>query len=181
GKLGTPPGSIDHAVRRAVALTSDPESEEAAAPPLDEVRAQAGDIAASEEELLLLGLFGEVTEPLLRTIRGRSSGEERLGAGGVDPGRAERIPVMVRIGQESGIGEVTIEEAGMRVSVRQTEETPPSAQPLDPLVADEEGAIAAAPSTNGLVRVEAPMVGTFYRAPAPGAAPFVEEGTPVAL
>jgi len=30
------------------------------------------------------------------------------------------------------------------------------------------------------VRVEAPMVGTFYRAPQPGAAPFVEEGDPVA-
>jgi acetyl-CoA carboxylase biotin carboxyl carrier protein len=30
------------------------------------------------------------------------------------------------------------------------------------------------------VRVEAPMVGTFYRAPEPGAAPFVEEGDAVA-
>jgi acetyl-CoA carboxylase biotin carboxyl carrier protein len=33
--------------------------------------------------------------------------------------------------------------------------------------------------TDGNVRVEAPMVGTFYRAPSPGAAPFVEEGAPV--
>jgi acetyl-CoA carboxylase biotin carboxyl carrier protein len=30
------------------------------------------------------------------------------------------------------------------------------------------------------VRVESPMVGTFYRAPAPGSAPFVEEGDAVA-
>src|ERR687888_265481 len=67
GKLGTPPGPIDPAVRRAVALTADPETEEAAAPPLDEVREQAEGMAASEEELLLLGLFGETTEPLLRT------------------------------------------------------------------------------------------------------------------
>jgi acetyl-CoA carboxylase biotin carboxyl carrier protein len=36
------------------------------------------------------------------------------------------------------------------------------------------------PSTDGIVRVEAPMVGTFYRAPSPGAPPFVEEGAPVA-
>jgi acetyl-CoA carboxylase biotin carboxyl carrier protein len=35
-------------------------------------------------------------------------------------------------------------------------------------------------STDGLVRVEAPMVGTFYRAPSPGAPAFVEEGAPVA-
>jgi len=32
---------------------------------------------------------------------------------------------------------------------------------------------------NGIVRVEAPMVGTFYRAAQPGAPPFVEEGQPV--
>jgi oxaloacetate decarboxylase (Na+ extruding) subunit alpha len=180
GKLGTPPGPIDPAVRRAAALTSDPESEEAAAPPLDKVRAQAGDIAASEEELLLLGLFGDQAEPLLRTIRGRSTGEERLGAGGVDQARAERIRELVRIVQESGIGEVTIEEAGMRVSVRQSEEAPPATQRIVPNMADDDVPIAAS-APNGLVRVEAPMVGTFYRAPEPGAAPFVEEGTPVAL
>jgi acetyl-CoA carboxylase biotin carboxyl carrier protein len=34
--------------------------------------------------------------------------------------------------------------------------------------------------TNGFVRVESPMVGTFYRAPQPGAPPFVEEGATVA-
>src|SRR5262249_35436919 len=168
-------------VGRGVALRSDQESEEGAAPPLDEVRAQAGDIAASEEELLLLGLFGDHAEPLLRTIRGRSSGEERLGAGGVDQARAERIREIVRIVQESGIGEVTIEEAGMRVSVRQSEEPPQSAESPVPFVADEEAAIPAAAIANGLVRVEARMVGTFYRAPSPQAAPFVEEGTPVAL
>src|SRR5213076_540800 len=135
GKRGTPPGPIDPVVRRAVALTADPETEEAAAPPLDEVREQAEGMAASEEELLLLGLFGEDAKPLLRTIRGRSTGEERLGAGGVDQARAERIREVVRIVQESGIGEVTIEESGMRVSVRRTvTETgaEPGAAPLGP-------------------------------------------------
>jgi oxaloacetate decarboxylase alpha subunit len=176
GKLGTPPGPIDPVVRRAVALTADPETEEAAAPPLDEVREQAEGMAASEEELLLLGLFGEDAEALLRTIRGRSTGEERLGVAGVDQARAERIRELVRIVQESGIGEVTIEEAGMRVSVRSSEEPPPIA----PLVGEEEPGVPVAVPANGLVRVEAPMVGTFYRAPEPGAAPFVEEGSPVA-
>jgi acetyl-CoA carboxylase biotin carboxyl carrier protein len=31
-----------------------------------------------------------------------------------------------------------------------------------------------------VILIESPMVGTFYRAPEPGAAPFVEEGDPVA-
>ena len=181
GKLGTPPAPIDATVRRAVALTADPDSDEAAAPPLHEVRAQNEGLASSEEELLLLGLFGDEAEPLLRAIRGRSTGEERLGAGGVDQARAERIRELVRIVQESGIGEVTIEEAGMRVSVRRTDAAPAAAAAQPGLLAppDEEPAAPIAPPSNGLVRVEAPMVGTFYRAPEPGAAPFVEEGAPV--
>ena len=37
-----------------------------------------------------------------------------------------------------------------------------------------------APPADGVVRIEAPMVGTFYRAPQPGAPPFVQEGDTVA-
>jgi oxaloacetate decarboxylase alpha subunit len=181
GRFGTLPAPIDPGVRRAAALTADPDSEETAAPPLDEVREQSGALAASEEELLLLGLFGAEAEPLLRTIRGRSSGEVGLGVGGVDQGRAERIRELVRIVQESGIGEVTIEEAGMRVSVRRTEEPVRETASEAPAVGIEpEGSSPLAPPANGLVRVEAPMVGTFYRAAEPGAPPFVEEGSPVA-
>jgi oxaloacetate decarboxylase alpha subunit len=179
GHLGTPPGPIDATVKRTVALTADPESEEdSTAPGLQEVRAQAEGLASSEEELLLLGLFGDEAEPLLETIRGRSTGET-LTARGVDQARAERIRELVRIVQETGIGEVTIEEGGMRVSVRNDE--PRTAGPLRPEATAEEllELPAAGPSANGLIRVEAPMVGTFYRAPQPGAPPFVEEGQPV--
>jgi oxaloacetate decarboxylase alpha subunit len=182
GRLGAPPAPIDKSVQRAVALTADPESaEDAAGHGLQEVRAQAEGLASSEEELLLLGLFGDDAEPLLRTIRGRSSGEETLGAGGVDQARAERIRELVRIVQETGIGEVTIEESGMRVSVRRTEDRAPLQLPEEAPLAgpDESEPTLAAPSANGIVRVEAPMVGTFYRAPQPGAPPFVEEGQPV--
>jgi oxaloacetate decarboxylase alpha subunit len=183
GRLGTPPAPIEKSVTRAVALTADPDSaEDTTAPPLQEIRAQAAGLASSEEELLLLGLFGDEAEPLLRTIRGRSSGDEALVTGGVDQARAERIRELVRIVQETGIGEVTIEEAGMRVSVRRTEDrdfiAPPSESPLA-ATEDETSLEPLAPSPNGLVRIEAPMVGTFYRAPEPGAAPFVEEGQPV--
>src|SRR5262249_8741894 len=36
------------------------------------------------------------------------------------------------------------------------------------------------PRPEGMVVVESPMVGVFYRAPTPGAPPFVEVGDPVA-
>jgi oxaloacetate decarboxylase (Na+ extruding) subunit alpha len=182
GRLGTPPAPIDKSVQRAVALTADPESVENATPlGLEEVRDQSHGLASSEEELLLLGLFGDDAEPLLRTIRGRSAGEETLATGGVDQARAERIRELVRIVQETGIGEVTIEESGMRVSVRRTDERAPMTLPEDAPLAplDEAETPAALPEVNGLLRVEAPMVGTFYRAAQPGAPPFVEEGQPI--
>jgi oxaloacetate decarboxylase alpha subunit len=184
GRLGTPPAPIAKNVQRAVALTADPEStENASGLGLQEVRAQAEGLASSEEELLLLGLFGDDAEPLLRTIRGRSAGEETLAAGGVDQARAERIRELVRIVQETGIGEVSIEESGMRVSVRRSDDRAPvqTAPEAAPLAAPDETETPAVgvPSPNGLIRVEAPMVGTFYRAPQPGAPPFVEEGQPI--
>ncbi len=173
GRFGVPPGPIDPAVLRAVELTTDPETEEDVAPGLSEVREQAEGMAASEEELLLLGLFGDDAERLLRGIRGRARGDgDELSA--VDTARAERIREVVRIVQETGIGEITIEEEGMRVSVRSSAEpTPASAAPL---AIPEPGPAEVARPSNGYHRVESPMVGTFYRAPQPGAPPFVEVG-----
>src|SRR6058998_1183146 len=128
GHFGEPPEPIDPGVIRAVELTHDPDTHEDVVAPLSEIREQAEGMAASEEELLLLGLFGEDAERLLLGIRGRASADEDELAS-VDKVRAERIREVVRIVQETGIGEVTIEEAGMRVSVRATADAPPAGQP----------------------------------------------------
>ncbi len=180
GRYGTPPGPVDPGVKRALELVADPDEVEEAPVALREVREQAEGLASSEEELLLLGLFGDDAEALLRTIRGRAGGDDSLEARGVDQSRAERIREIVRVVQESGVGEVTIEESGMRVSVRRTPDTP-APMPAVPMTDETLLQPALAPSvTNGLVRIEAPMVGTFYRASQPGAPPFVEEGDAVA-
>ena len=48
-------------------------------------------------------------------------------------------------------------------------------EPVSPLPPEE----TKAPEREGLLPITATMVGTFYRAPEPGAAPFVEVGTRV--
>ena len=182
GRYGTPPGPIDPTVQRAVALVSDGTPPETGPPALGELRAEAKGLAASEEELLLLALFGEEAERLLRTIRGRSAGEEAFVGGAVDQARSDRIREVVRIVQESGVAELTIEEEdGLRVSVRRTDQAPPdlSAETAAPLALEEPEALPVLQPSDGLVRVESPMVGTFFRAPQPGAPPFVEEGEPI--
>jgi oxaloacetate decarboxylase alpha subunit len=185
GGFGQPPGTIDPTVQRAVSLVSGPEDDVEEPIELDDVRDEAKGLAASEEELILLALFGDEAEPLLHAIRDRSSGEDSLLGGGVDQTRAERIREVVRIVQETGIAEIAVEEDGTRVSVKRTEDqVPVAAAPPAPVpVATDEAAAdeaAAQPATDDALRVDAPMVGTFYRAPQPGAPPFVEEGDAVA-
>src|SRR5207244_3283327 len=131
GRYGTPPGPVDENVRRAVALVSEDVPADEPAANLEELRREAAGLASSEEELLLLALFGDEAEPLLQTIRGRARGDEGLVGGAVDQARAERIREIVRVVQESGVAEVTIEEAGMGVSVRRTEDRPAVAPPPD--------------------------------------------------
>ena len=180
GAFGSPPAPIDPALERVVQLTADPDSEEDVTPPLDEVRERAEGIATSEEELLLLGLFGEDAERLLRGIRGRGRRDDDQAA--VDENRAERVRELVRIVEESGIGEVTIEEDGMRISVRSTPDVPAGDNTTSaaPFAVPEPDLPAATAVSGALVRVESPMVGTFYRAPQPGAPSFVEVGDVVA-
>jgi oxaloacetate decarboxylase alpha subunit len=182
GGYGNPPAPIEPSVRRAVELLGGGEapSLEEDPPSAEDVREAAEGLASSEEDLVLLAMFGDEAETLLHTIRQRHSREASLLGGDVDAQRAERIRELVKIVQESGVGEIEIEDEGMRVSVRR---------------ADEPGLVQALPGTGVAVdddpspeigvtadafRVESPMVGIFYRAPTPGAPPYVEVGDIVA-
>ena len=144
------------------------------------MRDESDGLASSEEELLLLALFGEEAEPLLRAIRERSGGDESLAAGGVDQLRQERIREVVRIVQETGVGEITIEEEGMRVSVRRTAEPTYLQAPARGAGRRASVEPAAPRADDALVRVESPMVGTFYRAPGAGRGRVREIGDAVA-
>jgi oxaloacetate decarboxylase alpha subunit len=172
GRFGRTPGPIDPALERAVEL----HAEEPGREPVDmeELRTRAQGLAASEEELLLLALFGEEAEPLLRSIRNRAGGEETADEGALARNRDEQIRSVVRIVQETGVGEITVEEDGIKVSVRRSV--------AEPVAESQPGAaaeVAPPPARDSLVAVESPMVGTFYRAARPGAEPFVEDGDPV--
>jgi oxaloacetate decarboxylase (Na+ extruding) subunit alpha len=183
GRYGSPPAEVDPVVKRTVELLGDGADPSDRLQGLDDIRGTAAGLAASEEDLLLLALFGEEAEALLRAIRSRGTRDELAGAG-LERSESERIRELIRVVQESGIGELTIEEGEHRITVRRTEDAgfttaPPVVAPvparLEPV---EEPPLP--PPADETIRIEAPMVGTFYRAPQPGAAPFVEEGDAVA-
>lgn len=105
---------------------------------------------------------------------------------------------------QSGIDSLEINRAGTRIRIAKTPTgvaaavptfgpstapaapvaTPPAAAPAPAPAAQPEAATAAATveapaETSNLVDVKSPMVGTFYRAPAPDAPPYVEVGSTV--
>lgn len=99
----------------------------------------------------------------------------------------DQVREVVRIAAESDVAELEIETPSLKVRVRKAAGGPVHVQvpaaggaahhnPTAPLPAHAPPAAIAAASENHLVPAVAPMVGTFYRAPSPDAAPFVKEG-----
>ena len=165
---------IDPTVRRAVELLGDGARREETPVELDErprggrgARVERGG-AALARALRRGGRAASALDPEPR--RGR----RRVGDGpGSSSGEAERIRELIRVVQESGIGEVTIEEGEMRVTVRRSDEAA-----TVPAVAVASTGCRSPQATSRRrssrrrttsIRVESPMVGTFYRAPQPGA------------
>ncbi len=105
----------------------------------------------------------------------------RKGPGGKDRADASwSVKEIVELAAQHNLAELEVESGGTRIRVvrehapavalaRRTEPIP--AQHLPGRPTTEEAAAAS-----NLITIEAPMVGTFYRASAPDASPFVNEG-----
>jgi oxaloacetate decarboxylase alpha subunit len=164
-------------VERAVALIAPRGALDDDPPTAEDVRERSEGLAASEEELVLIAMFGVDAEELLRVIRKRHSRDTVLIAEDADAERAERIRELVQIVQESGVGEIEIEDEDMRVAVRRADEAGPVAAPGQAVDISPQSDLEQ--SGDGSTRVESPMVGVFYRAPNPGAPAFVDVGDTV--
>jgi acetyl-CoA carboxylase biotin carboxyl carrier protein len=93
---------------------------------------------------------------------------------------AKDVAQITRLLEESSFDELYLELDGLKLSLRRGSAT--NAQPLvDPAAAlAPSPAPPATPPDPNTLMVAAPLLGTFYRAPKPGAAPFVEIGSQVA-
>ena len=87
--------------------------------------------------------------------------------------------------QETGLAEIEVEHEGFRIRVARPSAVAPAAalMPAPALAsAPSEPALERPPAPERAVHpgtVKSPMVGTAYRAPAPGAQPFVEVGSEI--
>jgi len=87
----------------------------------------------------------------------------------------EKIKELLKSLENSSVEEIELEAEGFKLKAKFNREAPvrelPKESPQEPPQKEEEKE-----EEKNYYVVEAPMVGTFYRAPAPGAEPFVKEG-----
>ena len=118
----------------------------------------------------------------------RASADNATGAltGGIEFSEIRRL---IRLVQRTGIGELELSSGGrsIRISAYAGSVAPvamsaaaayaPTAPKPDPTAgASGAGASGATAQNERLVAITSPMVGTFYRAPAPDADPYLEVG-----
>ena len=97
----------------------------------------------------------------------------------------KQIKAVLKLIQDTDVEEIEVEQEGRRVLIRRRglqAAVPASIQGSSAQAVPVAATILSPPSlpeTTNLITVESPMVGTFYRAPAPGANPYVREGDKV--
>jgi acetyl-CoA carboxylase biotin carboxyl carrier protein len=93
---------------------------------------------------------------------------------------AADIQEIMRLVEESQFDEFVLETNGMKLQLRRGSATAVPAAPISVPTASPAPAPSPATRPAGAGQdVTSPMLGTFYRAPKPGAPPFVEVGAPV--
>jgi acetyl-CoA carboxylase biotin carboxyl carrier protein len=97
----------------------------------------------------------------------------------------KEIKAVLKLIQDTDVEEIEVEQDGRRIRIRRRG-AHVAQVPFSPLTSSPPAAVAgalsgptAARDNANLITVESPMVGTFYRAPAPGADPYVREGDKV--
>ena len=146
-----------------------------------ELEEEIGDLAKTEEDVLMYALFPNEARTYLSKHRTSEKvdfllEEESSNTKEDDYVDINQIRELVRVAEESGVGEIVVEEEGARIAVRMPGAV--AAAPAAPVAAAAPAAAASHPAN--WYCVTSPMVGTFYAAPAPGEPAFVQVGDEVA-
>lgn len=110
----------------------------------------------------------------------------------------KQIQELVKLINKTNIGEITIEEEGVKITVKQKKDpvqkiyaggamppsypapsAPPPAAAAAPATPPPAAKAAAEPKADNLVTIKSPMIGTFYRQAGPGKPIFVNVGDDV--
>lgn len=102
----------------------------------------------------------------------------------------KQIQELVKLINKTNIGEITIEEEGVKITVKQKKDpvqhiiaggsaVPAFSTPMPQPPANSAPKTAAIPKADNLVTIKSPMIGTFYRQAGPGKPIFINVGDEV--
>ncbi len=95
------------------------------------------------------------------------------------PLTAEDVAEITRLLEESQFDELHLEHAGFKLTLKRGAAVRREAASASAPAASPAPASAASTSDASVLEVTAPFVGIFYRAPRPGAPPYIEVGSQV--
>jgi oxaloacetate decarboxylase alpha subunit len=189
GFYGRPPAEIDEKIRKKVIGDERPITGRPAdylEPAMEKARIEIEGLALSDEDVISYALFPQVAKKFMEK---RKEGKLVPGGGRQKVVEKEReveeegmdlkkITELIKTLEQTGITELSIESDGVKLNIKRggfshsqgvkeevTGEKPKKTEQLE--------------SSDKIVEIKSPMVGTFYRAPAPDAPPFVEVGSKV--
>ncbi len=85
----------------------------------------------------------------------------------------EELKELIDFMNEHNLCELEIEEKGKRIKLKRANQEAPIVIKENKITAEQEETVA---KENNVIEIKSPMVGTFYRAPSPGAKPYVDVG-----
>ncbi len=91
----------------------------------------------------------------------------------------EEVERLVDLVRESGVGEIRVRRGEVEITVKAGAPVSQDASEAGSAPGSVAGPEEPSPELDGLHAVRSPLVGTFYRAPAPGEDPYVEVGDSV--
>lgn len=202
GYYGKAPGPMDKEIVKKVVGDSDVLPPDVAPGSLvtttyEQMKEEIGDLAKTEEDVLMYALFPNEARTYLSKHRTSERvdflmPQESSNTKEEDYVDINQIRELARVIEETGVGEIIVEEEGTRISVRMPGVAiGEAAVPIGGVTPIAETAEAAAEPSAAAVSEDAvdrpatwqpitsKMVGTFYMAPAPGEPPFVNVGDEV--
>jgi acetyl-CoA carboxylase biotin carboxyl carrier protein len=87
-----------------------------------------------------------------------------------------KIKELISLMNTNNLAEIEVQEDTLRIKVRRSNGIQPSILPSHQLPGVMEEGPPLLTRKDNLLVISSPMVGTFYKAPTPGAEPFVEVG-----
>lgn len=189
GFYGKPPAEIDEKVREKVIGDERPISGRPAdylEPAMERARTEIGDLALSEEDVISYALFPQVARKFMEKRKGgklvpgggRGKAEVKEREGEEENMDLKKITELIRTLEQTGITELSIESEGVKLNIKRDGFSRSKAEKGESQEQKPKNAEQVEHSGN-MVEIKSPMVGTFYRAPAPDAPPFVEVGSRV--